>query len=81
MTTLSLVATTFMYDELGAAGNTVGKALCTAAGYTSFEVGATTIIGMLYYFVQKRDLVSSRTLTTDRRQQCDGFRVYHSCDH
>jgi hypothetical protein len=46
MTTLSLVATTLMYDELGAARNVVGKALCATAGYTSFEVGATIIIGM-----------------------------------
>ncbi|KAH9958196.1 UbiA prenyltransferase family-domain-containing protein [Russula dissimulans] len=45
LTTMGLVATTFTYDELGAAGNVVGKALCTAAGYVAFEVGATTIIG------------------------------------
>ncbi|KAI0253443.1 UbiA prenyltransferase family [Lactifluus subvellereus] len=45
MTTLGLVASTFTYDELGAAGNSIGKSLCTAAGYASFEVGATTIIG------------------------------------
>ncbi|KAN0134225.1 UbiA prenyltransferase family [Lactarius tabidus] len=43
-TTLCLVAVTYTYDELGAAGNVVGKALCTAGGYASFEVGATTII-------------------------------------
>jgi 4-hydroxybenzoate polyprenyltransferase len=46
MTTLGLVVTTFTYDELGGSGNIVGKALCTAAGYSSFELGATTIIGM-----------------------------------
>jgi hypothetical protein len=45
-TTLCLVAVTYTYDELGAAGNIVGKALCTAGGYASFEVGATTIISM-----------------------------------
>jgi hypothetical protein len=43
-TTLCLVAVTYTYDELGAASNIVGKALCTAGGYASFEVGATTII-------------------------------------
>ncbi|KAI9444016.1 UbiA prenyltransferase family [Lactarius indigo] len=43
-TTLSLVAVTYTYDELGGASNIVGKALCTAGGYASFEVGATTII-------------------------------------
>jgi hypothetical protein len=53
LTTMGLVATTFTYDELGAAGNVVGKALCTAAGYVAFEVGATTIIGMSCYFVEK----------------------------
>ncbi len=47
-TTLCLVATTYIYDELGAASNMVGKALCTASGYASFEVGATTIISMSY---------------------------------
>lgn len=34
----------YTYDELGGASNIVGKALCTAGGYASFEVGATTII-------------------------------------
>jgi hypothetical protein len=46
LTTLGLAATTFTYDELGAAGTVVGKALCTAGGYASFEIGATAIIGM-----------------------------------
>jgi 4-hydroxybenzoate polyprenyltransferase len=67
LTTFGLVATTFTYDELGASGTVVGKALCTAAGYASFEVGATTIIGMLCYFRQRKLLFSSRMLTTDRR--------------
>jgi len=67
LTTLGLVATTFTYDELGASGTVVGKALCTAAGYASFEVGATTIIGMLCYFGQRKLLFSSRILTTVRR--------------
>ncbi|KAI9459388.1 UbiA prenyltransferase family [Russula earlei] len=46
LTTLGLVAATITYDELGAASNVVGKALCTAVGYAAFEVGATTIIGI-----------------------------------
>jgi hypothetical protein len=46
LTTLGLAATTFTYDELGAASTVVGKALCTAGGYASFEIGATAIIGM-----------------------------------
>ncbi|KAI0297384.1 UbiA prenyltransferase family [Russula brevipes] len=45
LTTLGLAATTFTYDELGAASTVVGKALCTAGGYASFEIGATAIIG------------------------------------
>jgi len=53
LTTTGLVATTFTYDELGAASNVVGKALCTAAGYVAFEVGATTIVGMSCYLAQK----------------------------
>lgn len=46
LTTLGLVATTFIYDELGAASHIVGKNFCNIGGYASFEVGATTIIGM-----------------------------------
>ncbi|KAH9988177.1 UbiA prenyltransferase family [Russula vinacea] len=46
-TTLGLAAVTFAYDELGGASNVVGKALCAAGGYISFEVGATTIIGVM----------------------------------
>ncbi|KAI0262562.1 UbiA prenyltransferase family-domain-containing protein [Gloeopeniophorella convolvens] len=45
LTTLGLVATTFIYDELGAASHIVGKNFCNIGGYASFEVGATTIIG------------------------------------
>ena len=55
LTTLGLVAVTFTYDELGGAGNVIGKALCTAGGYISFELGATTIIGMsCRYYVLKQ---------------------------
>jgi hypothetical protein len=43
---MGLVATTFIYDELGAASHIVGKNFCNIGGYTSFEVGATLIIGM-----------------------------------
>ena len=43
---MGLVATSFTYDELGAAGHVVGKNFCTVGGYASFEIGATTIIGM-----------------------------------
>ena len=70
-TTLGLVAVTFTYDELGGAGNVVGKALCTAGGYISFELGATTIIGMSSrYYVLKRPtflsfLFSSQVLIDD----------------
>ena len=44
---MGLVATTFIYDELGAASHIVGKNFCNIGGYASFEVGATTIIGTL----------------------------------
>ena len=43
---MGLVATSFTYDELGAAGHVVGKNFCTVGGYASFEIGATAIIGM-----------------------------------
>jgi len=45
LTTVGLVATTFIYDELGAASHIVGKNFCNIGGYASFEVGATAIIG------------------------------------
>jgi hypothetical protein len=67
LTTFGLVATTFTYDELGASGTVVGKALCTAAGYASFEVGATTIVGMLCYFEWRGLFLTWRLLTMDRR--------------
>jgi 4-hydroxybenzoate polyprenyltransferase len=47
LTTMGLVATTFIYDELGAASHIVGKNFCNIGGYASFEVGATAIIGTL----------------------------------
>jgi hypothetical protein len=46
---MGLVATTFIYDELGAASHIVGKNFCNIGGYASFEVGATAIIGTLLY--------------------------------
>ena len=46
LTTIGLVATTFMYDELGAASHIIGKNFCNIGGYASFEIGATTIIGL-----------------------------------
>lgn len=76
-TTLCLVAVTYAYDELGGASNVVGKALCTAGGYVSFEVGATTIISMSH---SVNGPCTSRMLTVDRRQPYFGFCVYH-CRH
>ncbi|KAN0134222.1 Digeranylgeranylglyceryl phosphate synthase [Lactarius tabidus] len=43
-TTLCIVALTYTYNELGASSNVFGKALGTAGGYVSFEIGATTIV-------------------------------------
>jgi 4-hydroxybenzoate polyprenyltransferase len=45
-TTLCIVALTYTYNELGASSNVFGKALGTAGGYVSFEIGATTIMSM-----------------------------------
>ncbi len=61
-TTLGLVAVTFTYDELGGAGNVIGKALCTAGGYISFELGATTIIGMSCRYYDSQVLWTSYPL-------------------
>ena len=43
---MGLVVTTVMYDELGAASHIIGKNFCNIGGYASFEIGATTIIGL-----------------------------------
>jgi hypothetical protein len=43
---MGLVATTFIYDELGAASHIIGKNFCNIGGYASFEIGATAIIGL-----------------------------------
>ncbi len=43
---MGLVFTTFIYDELGAASHIIGKNFCNIGGYASFEIGATTIIGL-----------------------------------
>jgi len=63
-TTLGLVAVTFAYDELGGAGNVVGKALCTAGGYISFELGATTIIGVLDFISVTSIIISGILIFT-----------------
>jgi hypothetical protein len=71
LTTLGLVAVTFTYDELGGAGNVLGKALCTAGGYISFELGATTIIGMScrFYVLKQPSFLSFRfAVLTDNPQ-------------
>ena len=46
LTTVGLVAASYIHDELGAASHVVGKNFCTVGGYASFEIGATAIIGM-----------------------------------
>ncbi|KAI0280099.1 UbiA prenyltransferase family [Russula aff. rugulosa BPL654] len=63
-TTLGLVAVTFTYDELGGAGNVIGKALCTAGGYISFELGATTIIGVLDFISVTSIIISGILIFT-----------------
>lgn len=45
LTTLGLLLTTFVYDEMGLAGHYVGKNLCAIGGYTTIEIGATKIMG------------------------------------
>ncbi|KAI0764644.1 UbiA prenyltransferase family [Fomes fomentarius] len=45
MCTLALLATTFLYDELGLSSHHMGKNFCNIGGYTSIEVGATKLMG------------------------------------
>ena len=45
LTTLCLFLTTFAYDELGLAGHHIGKSFCNIGGYTTFEIGATKLMG------------------------------------
>ena len=48
LTTIGLVVTTIVYDELGTASHVIGKNFCAVGGYASFEFGATIIIGMSF---------------------------------
>ncbi|KAF5370384.1 hypothetical protein D9758_006900 [Tetrapyrgos nigripes] len=59
LTTLGLIFTTFMYDEMGLAGHVIGKNFCNIGGYTTFEIGATKIIGSY----RDLDLVASLAVT------------------
>ena len=43
--TLGLLLTTVLYDELGLAGHYIGKNLCNIGGCTTFEIGATKLMG------------------------------------
>ena len=45
LVTLGLVITTLFYDEGGLAGHWIGKNFCNVGGYTSFELGATKLMG------------------------------------
>ena len=40
-----LTATTIVYDEFSLAGHWIGKNACNIAGYVTFELGATKIMG------------------------------------
>ncbi|GJE90540.1 UbiA prenyltransferase family-domain-containing protein [Phanerochaete sordida] len=42
---LGLFLTTVLYDDLGFARHYIGKNLCNIGGYTTFEIGATKIMG------------------------------------
>ena len=45
LTTLGLFLTTLAYDEGGLSGHYFGKSLCNIGGYTTFEIGATKLMG------------------------------------
>lgn len=51
LTSVALTITTVIYDEFGLAGHWIGKNACNIAGYVSFEIGATKIMGELPYVV------------------------------
>ena len=44
--TAGLFVTTLLYDEMGLSAHHVGKNLCNIGGYTTFEIGATKLMGM-----------------------------------
>ncbi|KAI1787180.1 UbiA prenyltransferase family-domain-containing protein [Ganoderma leucocontextum] len=45
LTTLAMFLTTFAYDELNLSGHYLGKSFCNIGGYTTFEIGATKLMG------------------------------------
>jgi len=47
LTSALLTVTTIVYDEFSLAGHWVGKNACNILGYTSFEIGATKVMGQL----------------------------------
>ena len=59
LSTFSLVTTTFLYDELELASHPIGKNLCNIGGYTSFEAGATMIMGIFDVPTEMTDSNSS----------------------
>lgn len=52
LVTLTLFTTTLLYDDMGLAAHHVGKNFCNIGGYTTFEIGATKLMGM---FTIRRD--------------------------
>lgn len=54
--TLSLVTTTFLYDELELRKHAIGKNLCNIGGYVSFEIGAIVIMGV---FIPRAQLLTA----------------------
>ncbi|KDQ61305.1 hypothetical protein JAAARDRAFT_191392 [Jaapia argillacea MUCL 33604] len=61
--TLALFVTTFLYDECGLASHPIGKNLCNIGGYTTFELGATTILGHTGAHVDHLDSVACRAIS------------------
>ncbi|KAL5513610.1 hypothetical protein ACEPAH_4009 [Sanghuangporus vaninii] len=57
--TLVLAITTLLYDELGLAAQPIGKNICCIFGYTSFEFGATKLVGSSRHL----DVVSLSAIT------------------
>lgn len=52
LTSLCLLLTTYIYDEVGLSKHVIGKNLCNIGGYVTFELGATRIIGLLFSYEQ-----------------------------
>ena len=75
LVTLGLFVTTFLYDEMGLAAHHVGKNFCNIGGYTTFEIGATKLMGM----PNARSINKLLKRGESRCQPRHGSNIYNRC--